>query len=193
MSPQSMAVSTNQDVEAQAGRPASSLVVSAMAGDGTAFERLVAQHLDRTYRTARAILGNDPDARDAVQDSWLSIWRQLPGLRDPSAFEQWVDRIVVNACRSALRRRGRVRVIPMPEAFDAEYPGPGPEQVAEREAVERAFEHLDADKRAILVLHHVQHAPIERIAAVLGIPAGTAKWRLHAARAALAKAMEHDR
>lgn len=170
-----------------------SLAAAAAHGDGVAFDALVGLRLDRTYRTARAILGNDHDARDAIQDAWLSAWRQLPNLRETGAFDPWLDRIVVNACRSALRRRGGVREIPMAETFDVRHPGPGPEQVAEREIVERAFERLDADKRAILVLHHLHHQPIDRIAASLGIPEGTAKWRLHAARNALARAMERDR
>jgi RNA polymerase sigma-70 factor (ECF subfamily) len=169
------------------------LVAAAASGDGDAFDRLVASRIDRTYRTARAILGNDPDARDVVQDAWLSAWRQVGTLRDRTAFDPWLDRIVVNACRSALRRRGAVREIPMPDVFDPAAGVPGPEHVTERDAVERAFERLDADKRAILVLHHVHGAPVAAIATALGIPEGTVKWRLHAARSALARAMEQER
>jgi RNA polymerase sigma-70 factor (ECF subfamily) len=54
------------------------------------------------------------------------------------------------------------------------------------------MEHLNADQRAILVMHHVEDRPIDEIAGVLGIPSGTAKWRLHAARAALQRAFEEE-
>ena len=59
--------------------------------------------------------------------------------------------------------------------------------------VERAFERRTSDQRAILVLHHLHHQPVGAIAAALGIPEGTVKWRLHAARTALSAAMEADR
>src|ERR1700751_2092746 len=153
------------------------LIADAQAGNGQAFDALLTVRLDRTYRTARAILGNEPDARDAVQDAWLSIWRRLPDLRQPSAFDGWIDRIVVNACRTRLRERGRVREIQMPPGFDHrdQSLGSRPEGVAERDAVERAFERLNPDQRAILVLHHVHHQPVVAIAAALGIPDGTVK------------------
>ena len=188
-----MAPLSGAAVDSPAARPFAGLVEAAAAGDAAAFDALVEARLDRTYRTARAIFGNDQDARDAVQDAWLSVWRRLPSLRDAAAFDPWLDRILVNACRSAIRRRRGVREIPMAVSFDVKHGGPGPDQVAEREIVERAFERLDPDKRAILVLHHVHHQPIDQIAAALGIPEGTAKWRLHAARKALARAMERDR
>ena len=177
------------------GTPGTRLIAAAQAGDQAAFDALLTGRLDRTYRTARAILGNEPDARDAVQDAWLSIWRRLPGLRDPAAFDGWVDRIVVNACRSRQRDRARVREIPMAPGFEQRDTAVGsrPEDVAEREAVERAFERLTPNQRAILVLHHLHHEPVVAIAAALGIPEGTVKWRLHAARSALSAAMEADR
>ena len=171
------------------------LIAAARAGDQVAFDGLLTSRLDRTYRVARAILGNEPDARDTVQDAWLSIWRRLPSLRDPAAFDGWVDRIVVNACRSRLRDRARIREIPIADGFEQpdRSHGSRPEDVAEREAVERAFERLTADQRAILVLHHLQRRSVVEIAAALGIPDGTVKWRLHAARTALSAAMEADR
>src|SRR6187431_444229 len=94
-------------------------VESALDGDIQAFDRLVLVHLPRTYRIAMAILGSEADA---VQDAWLAAWRQLPTLRDPARFDGWLDQILVNACRMSIRRRGRVREIPMPDGFDAEAP-----------------------------------------------------------------------
>ncbi|NJD28590.1 MAG: hypothetical protein FIA92_09870 [Chloroflexi bacterium] len=84
-------------VRAEAG-----LVERAQAGDPRAFEALVERELDRLHGIARAILGNDADARDATQESLVKAWRELPRLRDPERFDSWVRAILVNSCRQAL-------------------------------------------------------------------------------------------
>jgi RNA polymerase sigma-70 factor (ECF subfamily) len=168
-------------------------VESALDGDLQAFDRLVLVHLPRTYRIALAILGSEADAGDAVQEAWLAAWRQLPTLRDPARFGGWLDQILVNACRMSIRRRGRVREIRMPEGFDAEAPQAALNQVAERDALDRAFGRLTVEQRTILVLHHLERRPLSAIAAALVIPVGTAKSRLHAARAALERVLETER
>jgi RNA polymerase sigma-70 factor (ECF subfamily) len=169
------------------------LLAAAVGGDADAFDRLVGPRLARTWRLARAILGTDHEAADAVQDAWLTAWRQLSSLRDADRFDAWIDRIVVNACRMSIRRRGRVREIRIAEDFDHPSTAPGPEQLAERDALEAGFERLSVDHRTILVLHHLEERPLAAIADVLGIPVGTAKSRLHAARTALERALEDDR
>src|SRR5512143_2209349 len=88
-----------------------SLVEAARDGDETAFESLVLSRVERTYRIARATLGSEADARDAVQEAWVAAWRHLPSLANPSRFDSWLDSIVVNACRMTIRSRGRVREI----------------------------------------------------------------------------------
>jgi RNA polymerase sigma-70 factor (ECF subfamily) len=168
-------------------------IEAALEGDTGAFDRLVLAHLPRTYRIALAILGSEADAGDAVQEAWLAAWRQLPTLRDPARFDSWLDQIIVNACRMSIRKRGRVREIPMPEGFDAEAPHAALHQVAERDALDRAFGRLTVDQRTILVLHHLEQRPLAAIAAALLIPVGTAKSRLHAARAALERVLETER
>jgi len=168
-------------------------IEAALGGDVPAFDRLVLVHLPRTYRIAMAILGSEADAGDAVQEAWLAAWRQLPTLRDPARFNGWLDQILVNACRMSLRRRGRVREIPMPDGFDAEAPQAALNQVAERDALDRAFGRLTVEQRTILVLHHLERRPLSAIAAALVIPVGTAKSRLHAARAALERVLETER
>ena len=166
------------------------LVRRAASGDSVAFERLVTDRVDRLYRTARAILGNEQDARDATQEAFVAAWRELPRLRDPASFEAWLRRIVVNACRTQLRGRRRVQLISLDEAFDRREPGPQlSEQVSDIDVLARAFARLDADKRSILVLHHLEHEPLASIAHALDIPIGTAKSRLYDARVALQRAL----
>ena len=169
----------------------------AQTGDVDAFTALVAGRVEAMQRTAMAILGHEADARDAVADSLAAIWRELPRLRDPFAFEAWSTRIVVHACRRRLRGRGRARVreltIEGAEAGRAIPVTAGPaDVVGERMALERAFERLDADARTILVLHHLDGRGLGEVAAVLGIPVGTAKSRLFAARKALERALERE-
>jgi RNA polymerase sigma-70 factor (ECF subfamily) len=165
----------------------------AQDGDVDAFTALVAGRIDSMTRTAMAILGHEADARDAVADALASIWRELPRLRDPMAFEAWSTRIVVHACRRLLRRRGRERVreVRIDGQTGLGVAGPA-DTVSGRIALERAFDRLDADARSILVLHHLDGRPLKEIAAVLGIPVGTAKSRLHTARRALELALERD-
>jgi RNA polymerase sigma-70 factor (ECF subfamily) len=183
-------------IEAGAGSPELALVARAQGGDAAAFDRLIRPRLERLLRLAISTMGNESDARDVVQDSCLRAWRELPRLRDRDAFDAWLARIVVNGCRSAMRRRRRVTVREIPiEGLPA---GSEPASTARRvgdelsatDAIRRAFDRLDGDRRLILVLHHVEERPISEIAALLGIPEGTAKWRLHKARLDLARALE---
>jgi RNA polymerase sigma-70 factor (ECF subfamily) len=192
------------DTQVARSRPAGAsveLVVRARRGDAAAFDTLTRHGIDRAYRLALAILRSETDARDAVQDAYLAAWRQLPKLREPDRFEAWLERIIVNTCRMQLRhhRVVRLREIDVPDPADHVSPGdprmavPAPDDgVADAELIRRAMDHLGADHRALLVLHHIQDRPVAEIAATLGIPAGTVKWRLHAARAALQRAVEEE-
>ena len=115
------------------------LVRRAAHGDVAAFESLVAARAHRIHRIARAILGNEPDASDATQEAFLSAWRELPRLRDAAQFDAWLRRIVVNACRSQLRAKGRVREIPMDITFDQAQGGPlTADQVSDADLLGRA-------------------------------------------------------
>jgi len=147
-------------------------------------------------RTAMAILGDPADASDALQDALTSIWLNLPSLRDPERFGVWSDRILVNACRLTLRRRarGRVRQISIDVVDPSRLPGAAApdDGVADRMAFGGAFDRLDADERAILAFHHLDDRPLAEIAAILGIPVGTAKSRLHTARRSLERAMNEE-
>ena len=170
------------------------LVERARAGDTAAFEVLLRDRIDGLVRTAWVILGDEADARDATQEACLAAWRELPRLRDVIAFDAWLNRVLVNACRMSLRRRGRVREIPIdPLPESATLSDPGIAGIDEREAILRAFDRLTFDHRMILVLHHLRHEPVASIAAQLGIPVGTVKSRLHAARSALESELAGER
>jgi len=167
-----------------------SLVTRAQAGDQVAFTRLISERQHELYRTAWAILRNDQDALDATQDACLGAWRQLPKLRDPARFDAWLMRSLVNRCRTALRsrRRASVREIHLEPTAGTELPSGArdiDESFANSDAIRIAFGRLNTDQRTYLVLHYVEHRPITEIAAIVGAPEGTVKWRLSEARRAL--------
>ena len=175
------------------------LILRASAGDAEAFDALVATRVDRCYRLAWTILRNDADAADATQEAFVAAWRELPRLRDISAFDGWLNRIVANAARMSRRHRVRLREISVDEPGDdgglrpkVDEPRPESDRVVSNDAIVRAFDRLRPAERVILVLHHVEERPVAEIARSLGIPVGTAKWRLHAARSALEKALEAE-
>lgn len=197
------------DVTASAERPAEAadegLIERARHGDAPAFDALVRGRVDRCYRIAWSILLNDADAADATQDAFVSAWRQLPRLRNASAFDGWLNRIVANAARMSRRHRVRLREVqvqsvepgPAGDGAPAEptrLPAdPSPfDRVDDADAIGRAFDRLRDHERLILALHYVDGRPLGEIARSLGIPVGTAKWRLHAARRALEQAMEAE-
>jgi RNA polymerase sigma-70 factor, ECF subfamily len=167
------------------------LVERARAGDADAFDQLVRERLDAVYRLALGILGDAADARDAAQESFIAAWRKLPDLRDPSRFDGWLDRICVNACRMSLRKRRGVRVIRLAPGTD--YPATD-RSTAQAHATavnfDNAFERLTVEQRALLLDHHLDGRGVGEIADRLGIPAGTVKSRLFAARRALEQALE---
>jgi RNA polymerase sigma-70 factor, ECF subfamily len=179
------------------------LVRRARTGDAAAFGVLLDSRIDRCYRLAWSILANDADAADATQDALVSAWRQLPRLRDAGAFDGWLNRIVANAALMARRHRVRLREVsvrPAHPVADSHQPEPRQDvhartqmdEMVDNDAIGRAFDRLRPQDRMILVLHHVEERPVAEIARSLGIPVGTAKWRLHAARTALGKAMEAE-
>ena len=170
-------------------RPAEErLVELAGGGDQDAFAALVERRLESAFRTASAILGNEADARDVVQEAFISAWVHLPRLRDVARFDAWLNRIVVNRCRDVLRRRRRTREVAIDDLALTDATG-----APEISTLNAAFERLDFDKRHLLVAHHLHRQPVVDIARRLGIPVGTVKWRLHAARRALERALEAER
>lgn len=168
------------------------LVRRAAAGDLDAFESLVAPRLNRSFRTASAILGNEGDAYDVVQEAFVAAWRHLPRLRDAAKFDGWLNQTIVNRCRDALRRRRRSREVVLDEARDLSS-GDSTGSVGEIAAINTAFGMLSVDHRHLLVMHHLHGISVADLATELGIPEGTTKWRLHAARAALERALEANR
>ena len=165
------------------------LVERARDGDPGAYEALAREIARRLYLVAHRILRDADAAEDAAQQTLVTIWRELPRLRDTERFDAWSYRIVTNAAfaEAKRRRRGRevvdVRAIGRTQADHAA-------QVEDREAIDRAFEQLSPEHRAVVVLRYYADLPIKEIAYALGVPPGTVGSRLHRAMAEMRAAME---
>jgi len=141
---------------------------------------------------ARRILRDLDLAEDATQQALLTIWQDLPQLRDPGRFEAWSYRLLVHACYAEGRKERRwspnLRLLPLDEPVTND----GLSSVADRDQLERGFRRLSLDHRTVVVLHHYLDLPLERVAEIVGIPTGTAHSRLHHAMRALRAALEAD-
>jgi RNA polymerase sigma-70 factor (ECF subfamily) len=168
------------------------LVEQAQRGDREAFGFLARTRGDRLFGIAQRILRDVGRAEDAVQQALEIAWRELRRLRDPDRFDAWLTRTLVHACYEEARRarllNANIRVLPVD--------GPaGPDgilSVVDRDQLERGFRRLPPDQRAVLVLHHYLGLAPAEIAETLGVPAGTARSRLHYAHRAMRAALEAD-
>ena len=170
----------------------SELVERARRGDHEAFDALATAAYHRLYAIARRILRDGYAAEDAVQDALLKAWRDLRGLRDPGAFDAWLHRLLVNACRDQVRRTRR-RPVELPE-LDIDRPARHDElaELVDRDELERAFIDLSVEHRAVLVLHHYLGLTAPEISQQLRIPPGTVASRLHYGIRAMRVALRRD-
>ena len=168
------------------------LVEAARNGDREAYVDLIRVRSDRLFAIAQRILRDIDRAEDALQDALVIAWRDLRGLRDPDRFDAWLQRLLINVCITQAtrerRRTANLRVLPIdgPAAPDELL------SIADRDQLDRGFRRLPPEQRAILVLHHYLGYEPSEIAETLGIPAGTARSRLHHAHRAMRAALEAD-
>jgi len=168
------------------------LVVRAQRGDKEAYVLLATEIADRLLAVSRRILRDLDLAEDATQQALLSIWQDLPQLRDPARFDAWSYRLLVRACYAEGRKERRWA--PDLHLLSADEPTRGDEMssVADRDQLERGFRRLSIDHRAVVVMHHYLDMPLDRVADTLGIPVGTVNSRLHYAMRGLRAALDAD-
>jgi RNA polymerase sigma-70 factor (ECF subfamily) len=168
---------------------------TAAAGDaGERFLRLANGELDRAYRLAGLLLGDEHEAQDATQDALIRAWQSIGSLRDPAGFQAWFDRILVNGCRDRLRRRRRITFVPI-DSEDAGRPGTPDaadpfRAVLDRDHAVRAMTGLNPDERIVLILHYWADLTLDAVAERLGWPVGTVKTRLHSGLNAIRRTLE---
>jgi RNA polymerase sigma-70 factor (ECF subfamily) len=176
------------------------LLTRLRAGDDDAYEKLVRDHTARMLSVARRYLGNEDDARDAVQDAFASAFKAIDTFHGDSRISTWLHRITVNAALMKLRARAR-----RPErAIDDLLPEFGPgghhaeppstwsesasaeaEREEARELVRRSIAELPEAYRTVLILRDIEGWENDELARHLGISVNAAKLRVHRARQAL--------
>lgn len=174
------------------------LITLILAGDRHALEALMRLHNRALYRTARAILRDEAEAEDAVQEAYLQAFRALGTFRGESKLSTWLVRITAN---EALMRRRRNAKATAAAAVDVEPDSlesdePGPESDAQRAEMRRLLEtRIDAlpdSYRAVFMLRALEELSVEETAGVLGIPEATVRTRYFRARGLLRQSMASD-
>jgi RNA polymerase sigma factor (sigma-70 family) len=171
-----------------------------------AFEAIMRRHNGRLFRVARAILKDDADAEDALQDAYLEAYRHLGDFRGDAQLSTWLTRIVVNQSLMRLRRQKRERVVIPFDRGDhegereevdvidekAEPPSRAAMRAEVRGLLEQQIDQLPVAFRTVFVMREVEDMSVEDTAECLGIPAATVRTRLFRARALLREALARD-
>ena len=184
-----------------------SLVKRIVQGDQAAFEALMRRHNSRLYRVARAILKNESEAEDALQDAYLDAYRHIGEFRGNSAVGTWLTRIVVNHALMRVRKHKRDRVVvPFGDSASSDVT-PAEAEVADdtsepppmtvirgeiRRMLERRIDELPVAFRTVFVMRDVEDMTVEETAACLAIPPATVRTRLFRARALLRAALARE-
>jgi RNA polymerase sigma-70 factor (ECF subfamily) len=167
------------------------LIERATQGDRDAFDVIMTNVVDRLFAVARLILRDADRAEDAVQETLVACWRGLPSLRDPERFDAWLRRLLLNHINDEYSRQRRQRATIAVLRLEPSH-ADGSSELATRDLLERGFRRLSVDHRTVIVLRFYLDLSIEETAVSLGIPAGTAKSRLHYATEAMRHALEAD-
>jgi RNA polymerase sigma-70 factor, ECF subfamily len=177
--------------------------------DQAAFEILMRRYNGKLFRVARAIVRDDAEAEDALQDTYLEAFRRIGRFRGESQLVTWLTRIVINQALMRLRRQKRDRVVvpfsggrgasprypdTAPEVADAriESPSDATMRAEVRRMLERRIDELPVAFRTVFVMREVEDLSVEETAASLSIPAATVRTRLFRARALLREALARD-
>ena len=168
------------------------LVEAARSGDEEAFASIARGYADRLFVVAHRILRDVGRAEDAVQQTLVTAWRELPALRDTERFEAWIHRILVNACYAEAKRASKwsANVVVLP--VDGPASRDTTQEVVIRDALDRGFRRLPTEQRAAFVLYHYLGWSVAEIAENLGVPAQTIKSRIRYATSTLRAALDAD-
>lgn len=173
------------------------LVRQARAGDRASFAHLFQRHTRRVFRIAVAILQNQSDADDVVQETFLAAFRGIRHLKKEESFNSWLGRIAVNKARDLSRQRQRQRRVTSYEAHT-----PSPEKMAVQDNsvagseqamdVRRAIDRLPEMHRVVVLLYYGEEMTTEEVARTLGRPPGTVRRILSEAYQRLRRELGQD-
>jgi RNA polymerase sigma-70 factor, ECF subfamily len=178
---------------------AAAVLARARQGDSDAFRVLVERHSRNAFRLAHRLTGNEQDAEDVVQESFIRAYRQLGRFESRANFGTWLYRIVANCSVDLIRvrqsRRDQSRAESLDEAADiASNAAPGPERLARSAEIERqvasALSQLSPLERAAFTLRHYEGRSIDEIGRMLGLGTSATKHSVFRAVRKLRAALE---
>jgi len=156
-------------------------------GDEDAFRILYRRHTPYVYQFVLRLVGGDQqEAEDVIQETWMRAARGLEGFRWKSALRSWLTGIALNRVRETARKRKR-SLVEVEGGWEMAAPFPDP---GGRIDLERALELLPQGFRTVLVLHDVEGFTHQEIGSKLGITDGTSKSQLHGARKAMRRLLK---
>lgn len=160
-----------------------SIITQIKNGDEEAFAELIEQYKLPIYKTAKSILKDEDDVCDAIQDTALSIYRNIKNLKNEKHFKTWVIRITINKCYDILTKhklnnekilKAQTNLLEMHTDFD--------NNVILQTDLQKAIDLLEEDLKVVTVLYYYNDLSISEIADILNIPKGTVKSRVFRAR-----------
>lgn len=180
------------------------LVRALQAGDERAFEQLVREHMARMLQVARRLLRNEEDAREAVQDAFVSAYRSIGSFSAEARLSTWLHRITVNAALMKIRSRSRRPEVSIEELLprfledghierpSGQWPSPASdlERKDRQEFVRDAIDRLPENYRNVILLRDIEELTTAEAAESLGLTENAVKVRLHRARQALMSLLE---
>jgi RNA polymerase sigma-70 factor (ECF subfamily) len=175
------------------GRAADDIVLidRYLGGDVSAFDELVRAHEDRVFGICLRMMNDRDAALDAVQETFLTVFRKADRFQAKAAFSTWLYRVTINTCYDLLRKAKRRRTEPLPETTDPPDPHTDDELAAAelRPDIERALLSIPVEFRSAVVLVDLQGLSLEQASETLDVPIGTIKSRVFRGRKQLASSL----
>jgi RNA polymerase sigma-70 factor (ECF subfamily) len=165
------------------------LIKRFLDGDAGAFDELMSAHEDRVFGICLRMLRDRDAALDAVQDTFVNVFRKADRYKAEAAFSTWLYRVAMNTCYDHLRKAKRRPTQPMPEHLDPAdaRSADGFDSADVRPEIEEALQALSPEFRAAVVLVDLEGLALENAANMLAVPVGTVKSRVFRGRKLLAR------
>jgi len=165
------------------------LITMSQAGDNEAFAQLVRKYSPDAYRTAFMVLRDRDEVEDVVQESFLTCYRKIKSFRMESSFKTWMYRIVVSRCYDKLRKLNRENAILNKITLNSNNENGVINGLESRLDLREVILGLKPEHRLVLTLYYGMDFSVQKVADILGVPAGTVKSRLNSARGLIKKSM----
>ena len=145
-----------------------------------AFERLINTVKVKLYKTGMAILKNDDDVCDAIQETLMSAYKNFGNLKEVQFFDTWITRILINKCYDIIKKNKKVAYLN--EKMEVEANESYYDRYKEDSTVERVLSQINPELKLVTVLYYYDEFSVKEISEMLNIPEGTVKSRLARAR-----------